>query len=175
MDLNGLPADVAQFVDDALASGKYPSAEALVAAALQVLQQQQEEDRGTPRPAAASEAGSVPASPDDYLQALAVALRTGEFGRARQLALDGAARYPEHAELTKAARVLAPPTVTRAPHPHSANIPANRAWLKAYRHTYAGQWVALRDGHFLAAAPSFDALAAQVDATPDVLMTKLPA
>jgi Arc/MetJ-type ribon-helix-helix transcriptional regulator len=71
MDLNGLPADVAQFVDDALASGKYPSAEALVAAALQVLQQQ-EEDRGTPRPAAASEAGSVPASPDDYLQALAV-------------------------------------------------------------------------------------------------------
>ena len=174
MDLNGLPADVAQFVDDALASGKYPSAEALVAAALQVLQQQ-EEDRGTPRPAAAPEAGSPPASPDDYLQALAVALRTGEFGLARQRALEGAARYPDHADLTKAARVLAPPTVTRAPHPHSANIPANRAWLKAHRHAYAGQWVALRDGHFLAAAPSFDALAAQVDATPDVLMTKLPA
>src|SRR5262249_29517168 len=88
MDLNGLPADVAQFVDAALAGGKYPSAEALVAAALQVLQQQEEEDRGTLRPAAASEAGSLPASPDDYLQALAVALRTGEFGRARQLALD---------------------------------------------------------------------------------------
>jgi Arc/MetJ-type ribon-helix-helix transcriptional regulator len=173
MDLNGLPADVAQFVDDALASGKYPSAEDLVAAALQALQQQ--EDRGTPCPAAAPEAGSPPASPDDYLQALAVALRTGEFGRARQLALAGAARYPDHAELTKAARVLAPPTVTRAPHPHTANIPANRAWLKAHRHAYAGQWVALRDGHFLAAAPSFDALAAQVDTTPDVLMTKLPA
>ena len=65
MDLNGLPADVAQFVDDALASGKYPSAEDLVAAALQALQQQQEKDRGTPRPAAAPEAGSPPASPDD--------------------------------------------------------------------------------------------------------------
>ena len=47
------------------------------------------------------------------------------------MALEGAARYPDHAELTKAARVLAPPTVTRAPHPHTANIPANRAWLKA--------------------------------------------
>jgi hypothetical protein len=174
MDLNGLPADVAQFVDDVLASGKYPSAEALVAAALQVLRQQ-EEDRGTPRPGAVPEAGSLPASPDDHLQALAGALRTGEFGRARQLALEGAACYPDHAELTKAARVLAPPTVTRAPHPHTANIPANRAWLKAHRHAYAGQWVALHDGHFLAAAPSFDALAAQVDATPDVLMTKLPA
>jgi len=174
MDLNGLPADVAQFADDALASGKYSSAEALVAAALQALQQQ-EEDCSTPRPAAAPEAGSPPASPDGYLQALAWALRTGEFGRARQLGLDGAARYPDHAELTQAARVLAPPTVARAPHPHTANIPANRAWLKAHRHAYAGQWVALRDGHFLAAAPSFDALAAQVDATPDVLMTKLPA
>ena len=49
MDLNGLPADVAQFVDDTLASGKYPSAEDLVTAALQALQQQ-EEGRGTPRP-----------------------------------------------------------------------------------------------------------------------------
>jgi Arc/MetJ-type ribon-helix-helix transcriptional regulator len=174
MDLNGLPADIAQFVDDALASGKYPSAADLVAAALQVLRQQ-EEDRGTPRPPDAPEAGSPPASPDDYLQALAVALRTGEFGRARQLALAGATCYPDHAELTKAARVLAPPVVTWAPHPHTANIQANRAWLKAHRHAYAGQWVALRDGHFLAAAPSFDALAAQVHATPDVLMTKLPA
>jgi Arc/MetJ-type ribon-helix-helix transcriptional regulator len=119
MDLNGLPADVAQFVDDALASGKYPSAADLVVAALQALQQR-EEDRGMPRPAAAPEAGSPPASPDAYLQALAVAPRTGEFGRARQLALAGAARYPGHAELTKAARVLAPPTVTRAPYPHTA-------------------------------------------------------
>jgi len=50
MDLNGLPADVAQFVDDALASGKYPSAEDLVAAALQALQQQEEEDRGHAAP-----------------------------------------------------------------------------------------------------------------------------
>src|SRR4029453_14872131 len=106
MDRNSLPADVAQFVDDALASGKYSSAADLVAAALQVLQQQ-EKDRGTARPADAPEVGSPPASPDDYLQALALALRTGEFGRARQMALAGAARYSDHAELTKAARGLA--------------------------------------------------------------------
>jgi Arc/MetJ-type ribon-helix-helix transcriptional regulator len=173
MDLNGLPVEITQFVDDALASGKYPSAEDLVCKALQVLQQQ-DKDRPTP-PADMPEAGSPPQSPDDYLQALAHALRTGEFGRARQVAMDGAARYPAHAELAKSARVLAPPTVTIAPRKHTANIQANRAWLKAHRQDYAGQWIALHDGHLLAAAPSFDALAAQVDATPDVLMTKLPA
>lgn len=173
MDLNGLPADIAQFVDDALASGKYPSAEDLVCKALQVLQQQDEDHR--PPPADAAEGESAPQSPDDYLRALAQALRTGEFGRARQAATGGAARYPEHAALAKSARVLAPPTVTIAPRKHTANIQANRAWLKAHRQDYAGQWIAVHDGHLLAAAPSFDALAAQVDATPDVLMTKLPA
>jgi hypothetical protein len=116
-----------------------------------------------------------PQSPDDYLQALARALRTGEFGRARQLATEGAARYPDHAELAKSARVLAPPTVTRASRPLTADIRANRVWLKAHRQDYAGQWIALRDGYLLAAAPSFDALVAHVDETRDVLMTKLPA
>ena len=111
----------------------------------------------------------------DYLHALAHALRTGEFGRARQLATEGAARYPEHAELAKSARVLAPPTVTRAPRPHTAATQANRTWLKTHRQDYAGQWVALRDGHLLAAAPSFDQLVAHVDETHDVLMTKIPA
>jgi putative addiction module CopG family antidote len=174
MDLNGLPAEIAQFVDDALASGKYRSTEDLVRHALQVLQQQEQAHSMLPS-SDVTEAESGPQSPDDYLQALAQALRTGEFGRARQVALDGAARYPAHAELAKSARALAPPTVTRAPRKHTANIHANRAWLKAHRQHYAGQWVAVHDGHLLAAAPSFDALAAQVDATPDVLMTKLPA
>jgi len=40
MYLNGLPADVAQFVRDALASGKYQSAEELVCEALQRLREQ---------------------------------------------------------------------------------------------------------------------------------------
>jgi hypothetical protein len=62
--------------------------------------------------------------------------------------------------------VLAPPTVahacTRIP-----QYPSEPGVAQAHRHAYAGQWVALHDGHFLAAAPSFDALAAQVNATPD--------
>jgi Arc/MetJ-type ribon-helix-helix transcriptional regulator len=174
MHLNGLPADLAQFVDDALASGKYQSTEELVCDALHVLQEHADR-QGAHRHPDETHADTPPQSPDDYLQALARALRTGEFGHARQLAIAGAARYPDHAELAKSARVLAPPTVTRASRPHTADIQANRAWLKAHRQDYAGQWIALRDGHLLAAAPSFDALVAHVDETHDVLMTKLPA
>ena len=128
MDLNGLPADVAQFVDDALASGKYPSAEDLVAAALQALQQQ-EEDRGTPHLAAAPEAGSPPASPDDYLQALAGALRTGEFGRA------GSWRSPGPPAILSMRNSPRRPGCWRhrpspMPAPAYRNIQANRAWLR---------------------------------------------
>jgi len=174
MPINGLPADLAQFVHEALASGQYPSAEALVCEALHVLRQQAYR-HGVPTHPDEARADSSPQSPDDYLYALAHALRTGEFGRARQLATEGAAHYPEYAELVKSALVLAPPNVRRARRPHTAAIQANRTWLKTHRQDYAGQWVALRDGHLLAAAPSFDQLVAHVDETHDVLMTKLPA
>jgi hypothetical protein len=49
MHLNGLPTELAQCVDNALASGKYQSVEDLVGKALQVLQQQ-DEAQGTPQP-----------------------------------------------------------------------------------------------------------------------------
>lgn len=172
MQVNSLPSDLAQFVNEAVASGQYPSTDALVCEALQVLRAQRH-PQGAPPPPATPGHGPL-SSPDAYLQALAQALRTGEFGRARQLATEGAARYPAHAALAQSAQVLAPPTVRRARHAHTADIRANRAWLKAHRQAYAGQWVAIRDGHFLAAAPSFAALTAQVEATPAVLMTQVP-
>src|SRR5262245_33020222 len=100
MSLNSLPADLARFVRDALASGKYPSTEALVCDALQTLQAQAE-DLGAASPEHAPPPASPPQFPEEYLQALAHALRTGEFGRARQVATEGAARYPAHAELVK--------------------------------------------------------------------------
>jgi len=77
--------------------------------------------------------------------------------------------------LPRAPGCFAAPIVRPARRPHTAAIQANRAWLKTHRQDYAGQWVALRDGHLLAAAPSFDQLVAHVDETHDVLMTKLPA
>lgn len=174
MQVKGLPPEVSQYIDAALASGTYRSADELVCAALQFLR-----THGPGQQAPVALAAVPPAraleSPDDYLHALAQALRSGECGRARQVATEGAARYPEHAELSKSARILAPPTVTRASRPHTVDIRANRTWLQTHRQDYAGQWVAVRNGHFLAAASSFEALAAQIELTPDVLTTKLPA
>jgi Arc/MetJ-type ribon-helix-helix transcriptional regulator len=174
MQLNGLPADLAQFVDDVLASGKYQSAEDLVCQALQVLQQQ-DAACGTPPPSDVTEAPAPPQSPEDYLQALAHALRTGEFGRARQVAMEGAARYPAHAELQKCAHVLAPPTVRAVPASAAsrASVQANHAWMHAHWQDYRGQWVAVRDGQFVHAAPSFDDLVAHVGDTHGVLLTKI--
>jgi len=174
MHINDLPTDLAQFVREALMSGQYPSAEALVCEALHLLREQTQH-HGVPTHPDEARADSSQHSPEDYLHALAHALRTGEFGRARQLATEGVARYPKDAELAKSAHVLAPPTVRRARRPHTAAIQANRTWLKTHRQDYAGQWVALRNGHLLAAAPSFDQFVAHVDETHDVLMTKIPA
>ena len=174
MNSNGLPADLAQFVHDALTSGKYQSAEDLVCKALQVLQQQDEE-RGTPQPIDVTEANPPPQSPDGYLQELAHALRTGEFGRARQVAMQGAERYPAHDELHKWAHVLAPPTVRAVPASAAsrASVKANNAWMKAHWQEHRGQWVAVRDGQLVQAAASFDDLVAYLGDSHGVLLTKI--
>ena len=82
MSLNNLPADLAHFVHDARASGKYPSTEDLVRAALQTLRAQEEEQGAAP-PEHAPPPASPPQSPDEYLQVLAHALHTGGAGHGR--------------------------------------------------------------------------------------------
>ena len=79
MHLYGLPEDLAQFVNDALASGKYQSAEELVCDALHVLQEHADRQGAHRHPDETHAAISLQ-SPDDYLQALAGALCIGGFG-----------------------------------------------------------------------------------------------
>ena len=173
MGLNGLPVDIAHFVDDALASGTSPSAEHLVCKALQVLQQQ-DKDRRTP-PADVPEADHSPQSPDDYLQALAHALRTGECGRARQVAMAGVTRSPMHDALHKAARVLASPTVRAVPSSAASHaaVKANNAWMKAYWQEHRGQWVTVRDGQLREATSSCNELLAHIGDPYGVLVTQI--
>jgi Arc/MetJ-type ribon-helix-helix transcriptional regulator len=174
MYLNGLPADVAQFVRDALASGKYQSAKELVCEALQRLREQ-DAHRGAQPPLDETHPDRPPQSADAYVRAIAHALSTGEFGLARQLALDGAERYPTHEELHKCAHVLAPPTacVVPASSASRASIKANNAWLKAHWQDYRGQWVAVRDGQLVHATLSFEELVAHIGDTHGVLLTKI--
>jgi Arc/MetJ-type ribon-helix-helix transcriptional regulator len=176
MELKELPAELASFVEQALASGAYPSADALVADAVRVLRDQ--EAGRTARPHTPETPGAIDittSTPDELVRAIRQALAMGEAGRARQLALEGAQRYPTHAELHDYARVLAPPMTRVVPaSPASrASVKANGAWLHAHRTAYAGRWVALRDGALVRDADSFEALVADLDDTTGLLLTKV--
>lgn len=176
MELKELPAELASFVEHALASGVYPSAEALVADAVRVLRDQEAERTARPHmPDALAHPDVAPSTPADLVQAIRQALVTGEAGQARRLALEGAQRYPTHAALQHYARVLAPPTVRVVPaSPASrASVKANGAWLSTHRIAYAGRWVALRDGTLVRDADSLEALMAAVGDTAGLLLTKV--
>jgi len=155
MDLKELPAELASFVQQALASGTYQSADELVAEAVRVLRDREARRKARQHtPDTPVHTDVLTSTPDDLVHAIRQALEVGEAGRARQLAMEGAQRYPAHAELHKYARVLAPPTTRAVPaSPASrASVKANGAWLKAQRTAYRGRWIALRDGAFVRAA-----------------------
>jgi Arc/MetJ-type ribon-helix-helix transcriptional regulator len=176
MEIKALPPELASFVEHALASGAYPSAEALVADAVRVLRDQQAERRARPpTPDAPVHPDVATSTPDDLVQAIRQALETGEAGRAQRLALEGAHRYPAHAALQRYARVLAPPTARVLPaSPGSrTSVKANGAWLQTHRTAYYGRWVALRDGVLVRDADSFEALVAGLDDTTGLLLTKV--
>jgi hypothetical protein len=100
-------------------------------------------------------------SADDFGQAVQLALQIGAHLVARQLAVDGAARYPDSASLQKYARVLAPPNITRRT-PAQPGVKADIDWFRAHSAEYRGQWVAVKNGELLAAAPSLHDLQSQV-------------
>jgi Arc/MetJ-type ribon-helix-helix transcriptional regulator len=176
MDLKELPAELVSFMQQALASGTYQSADELVAEAVRVLRDREARREARPHTSDAPTHTDVSTStPDDLVRAIRQALEAGEAGRARQLALEGAQRYPAHAELHTYARVLAPPTTRVVPaSPTSrASVKANGAWLKAHRLAYRGRWVALRAGALVRAADSFEALVADLGDTTGLLLTKV--
>ena len=176
MDLKELPAELAHFVQQALASGTYQSTDELVAAAVRVLRDREAGHKARQHtPDAPAHTDVFTSTPDDLMDAIRQALEAGEAGRARQLARAGAQHYPAHAELQQYARVLAPPTTRVVPaSPASrASVKANGAWLKAHRTTYRGRWIALRDGALVRVADSFEALVADLGDTTGLLLTKV--
>ena len=101
-------------------------------------------------------------SPEDFMRAVRLALQAGAHLTARHIALDGAKRYPGHAELQKVARVLAPPKATRSSRPPDPTLKANRDWFVAHRAEYRGQWVAVKNGELLGAEATIQELQARV-------------
>jgi hypothetical protein len=112
-------------------------------------------------------------SADDFLQAIQWALAAGAHLAARNLSTRGADRYPDHDELQKYARVLAPPKIIQRNLPPRPDLRANRDWLMRHGDLYRGQWVALRNGELLGSAPSLQTLVAKIGDTKSILVTKV--
>ena len=177
MNLNELPVDLAQFVQQKVAEGKYQSAAEVVNAALRLLQEHEAKgSNGQQSPHGSASAPSNAA--EGVIETIRDALASGEHGLARQLAVDGATQYLDHDALQKFGRILAPPTVGKpiptTPEKRAARK-ANTAWLQAHWQEYRGNWIALRAGDVLHASPSFDAVIEQVGHVRgrDVLLTKI--
>jgi hypothetical protein len=109
----------------------------------------------------------------DYLAVTRMALAAGAYLRAREVSAQGAALYPEEAEIVKLAHILSPPKVIRTDLPAEPALAANHEWLRLHRQEYLGRWVALSQGHLLGVDDSFSALAAQITPCRDILFTKV--
>ena len=101
-------------------------------------------------------------SAGDFVRAVRLALAAGAHMMARILATEGHSLRPEHAELAKMARILAPPRVLRDDLPPDPSVARNQTWMRSQGAKYKGQWVALSDGKLLAAAPSASELSTKL-------------
>lgn len=90
----------------------------------------------------------------DFARSVRLALAAGAHLLARNLADHGHRLHPQHEELAKMARILAPPRVRRSDLPPDPAVRADFEWLRIHSTEYQGQWVALKGGNLVASAPT---------------------
>lgn len=95
---------------------------------------------------------------DDYVRAVRLCLAIGLHPKARELAMEGASQFPEHADLQRLARLVGPARVIRTDLPPDVNAAANMEWLRKHSDEYRGQYVAVKGGELLATASSYQDL-----------------
>jgi len=109
----------------------------------------------------------------EFARAVRLALAAGAHLLARNLAAQGARLYPDHPELQKMARILAPPRVLRTNLPPDLSARTNLEWMRAHATEYRGQWVALKNGVLLATAPTACELKKQLPTTDGLFLTRV--
>ena len=174
MELKELPGELAYFVQQALASSTYQSADELVAEAVRLLKDREAERKARLHtPAPQHTRTSRPARQTTWCTRFDRP-GSGRGGACPRAGIGGAQRYPAHAELHTYARLLAPYDPGSAASPAArASVKANGVWLKAHRTAYHGRWIALRDGALVRVADSFEALVADLGDTTGLLLTKV--
>lgn len=106
-------------------------------------------------------------TPDDLAHTIDLALRLELATLAITLATAGQRLFPDHARIQHAAHVLIPSAGRIAPAAPMQGLDASRSWIRDYADAYRGQWVAVRAGTLLSAAPSLKGLLAALGSNHD--------
>ena len=109
--------------------------------------------------------------PDELTTAIDLALSLEMASLAIELAQLGGCLFPDHERIQRAARVLAPPIIRNVATPRAEGLSGSMAWLDAHANQYQGQWVAVREGQLLGAAPSLEELADVIGEDQDTTST----
>lgn len=95
---------------------------------------------------------------DAIARAIDLALSLDLPKQAAEAARAGLARFPDDLRFRQASRVLELPVVRSTPSQHAGGLSASQAWLRDHAAPYRGQWVVVREGHLLGAAPDLGSL-----------------
>jgi hypothetical protein len=112
-------------------------------------------------------------NPMELSAALAAALSAGALRFAREIAITGAAAYPERSNFRALPEVEPAPTPRTSPsrrHSPAANI----AWLSVYAQDFKGKWIALRDGNLLGVSDSIEDVRSLARDGEGILITRIP-
>jgi len=112
-------------------------------------------------------------APAYYASVIRLALQAGAHRPAAELARKARERYPNDADVVRLADLLAPlPSPVRRS-PADPTLRANRNWFVHHAAQYRGQWVAVRNGELLGAAPTLRELKALVGDTRSATISKI--
>lgn len=108
---------------------------------------------------------------DTIARAIDLALSLDLPKRAAEAARAGLAQFPDDLRFRQASRVLELPVVRSTPSQHAGGLSASQAWLRDHADPYRGQWVVVREGHLLGAAPDLGSLRTLIERENDPATT----
>ncbi len=101
--------------------------------------------------------------PEELTAAIDLALREERPTLATRLAQLARELFPHHERIARAARVLAPGSARSTYLPPAEGLRASRRWLREHADEYRGQWVAVRQGALVGAAPFLEQMEDLID------------
>jgi hypothetical protein len=113
--------------------------------------------------------------PNELLKAIELALDLDMTALAISLAQQGGQLFPDNERVQQMARMISPLGIqVDRDTPHHTGIKQSSDWLNTHADQYRGQWVAVREGTLIAAAPTLVELEALIGDNDDhTLVTRV--